>query len=141
MRARGVAARVTAPILSVGVFLASKDPARLAAWYRALGVPLGEEGYGAVGGKDPVEGSVFSVMPAAVELPRAGGEPVEEEPYGQRAVTLNFRVSDLDAVIRGLRARGDRVAGPKDYGYGIFAWVKDPDGNVIEMWQAGASPP
>lgn len=125
-----------ATIASVGVFLASKDPARLVAWYRALGVPLGEEGYGFIGGAAPGEGSVFSVMPAAVDLPRAPPEPITEEPYGQRAITLNFRVSDLAEVVAGLRARGDVVAGPKDAGYGVFAWVKDPDGNVVELWQA-----
>ena len=129
-----------ATIVSVGVFLASPDPQRLAAWYRALGVPLGEEGYGAIGGADPVEGSVFSVMPAAGPLPPAPAGPVEEEPYGQRAVTLNFRVEGLDEVLAGLRSRGDAVAGPKDYGYGRFAWVKDPDGNVVEMWEAGKPP-
>jgi predicted enzyme related to lactoylglutathione lyase len=123
-------------ITSVGVLLASKDPERLAAWYRALGVPLGKEGYGSVGSADPAEGSMFAVMPAAGELPRAPSQPIAEEPYGQRAITLNFRVTDLAAIVAGLRARGEHVAGPKDAGYGVFAWTKDPDGNVVELWQA-----
>lgn len=129
-----------AAIGSVGVFLASKDPARLVAWYRALGVPRGEQGYGAIGGASPVEGSVFSVMPASAELAHATPEPITEEPYGQRAITLNIRLSDLAEVVADLRARGNHVAGPQDYGYGVFAWVKDPDGNVIELWQASAAP-
>jgi catechol 2,3-dioxygenase-like lactoylglutathione lyase family enzyme len=126
---------------AVGVFLASDDVPRLAAWYRALGVPLGEEGHCFVGGDgSPGSGSVFSVMPAAAALPAAPKGEVTEEPYGQRRVTLNLRVDDLEDVVAGLRARGTRVAGPKDVGYGIFAWAHDPDGNVVEMWEAGTPP-
>lgn len=130
--------RVPVTIHSVGVFLAAKEPERLLAWYRALGVPVGDEGYGAIGGKDPVEGSVFSVMPAGPDLPPAPADVLEEEPYGRRAIMLNFRVSDLAKAVAGLRARGEIVAGPTDHGYGVFAWVKDPEGNLVELWQAAS---
>ena len=124
-------------VQALGVFLASEDPARLAAWYRALGVPLGDEGHCFIGGDgSPGSGSVFSVMPASAALPPAPKESIVEEPYGRRRVTLNLRVDDLDAAVAGLRARGEKVAGPKDYGYGVFAWVQDPDGNVVELWGA-----
>lgn len=64
-----------APVQAVGVFLASEDPGRLIAWYRALGVPLGDEGYCFVGGDGtPGNGSVFSIMPgSAPSRPRRGG--------------------------------------------------------------------
>lgn len=128
-------------VTAVGVFLASADPPRLLAFYRALGVPLGDEGYGTIGGATPAEGSIFSIMPASMPLPEAPAESISEEPYGRRRITLNLRVDDIDAVVQGLRARGTEVAGPKDYGYGIFAWTHDPDGNVIELWEPGAAPP
>lgn len=125
---------------ALGVFLATHDAPRLIAWYRALGVPLGDEGYCTVGGADPSKGSVFSIMPAARPLPGTPHEAIEEEPYGRRTVTLNLRVKGLDAVLAGLTARGDKVAGPKDYGYGRFAWVNDPDGNIVELWETGTTP-
>lgn len=129
---------MTAPpprVQSLGVFLASEDAPRLVAWYRALGVPLGAEGHGFIGG-DPLTGSVFSVMPATAPLPAPPPGAIAEEPYGQRRATLNLRVLDLDEVVADLRARGDEVAGPRDYGYGRFAWAHDPDGNVVELWEA-----
>ena len=126
---------------AVGVLLASDDAPRLAAWYRALGVPLGEEGYCYVGGDgSPGSGSVFSIMPASVALPPAPKDIIGEEPYGRRRVTLNLRVSDLDAALASLRARGTQVAGPRDEGYAAFAWAHDPDGNVVELWAAGKEP-
>lgn len=122
-------------VLRVGFFLASENVPRLAAWYKALGVPLNDDGYGFVGGEGPVEGSIVSVMPSAPGLAALPEDVLAEEPYGRRRVTLNLLVDDLAATIEGLRARGGEVAGPKDLGYGLFAWVKDPDGNLIELWQ------
>jgi catechol 2,3-dioxygenase-like lactoylglutathione lyase family enzyme len=132
----------SARVQALGVFLASEDPGRLTAWYRALGVPLGDESYCFVGGDGtPGSGSIFSVMPAAAPLPAAPADAIAAEPYGQRRVTLNLRVDDLDATLAGLRARGTKVAGPTDAGYGIFAWAHDPDGNVVELWMAAKAPP
>ena len=50
---------------------------------------------------------------------------------------INFRVSDLDAMLAQLRAKGADVAGDaQDYeGIGRFGWVTDPEGNRIELWQ------
>ena len=117
-----------------GVFLASEDPARLIAWYRDLGIPVDESGMFMFSNM-----SVFSIMKAALDLPRPAS-PLVEEPYGQRRATLNLRVSSLPALIDALRARRIEVAGPRDYGYGVFAWVQDPDGNLVEMWEPAASP-
>lgn len=121
-----------------GVFLATKDVARLVAWYRALGIPLSDDGLH-VFGADPATGVVFSIQPAKGELPAAPGD-LREEPYGLQRVTLNLRVVDLMATLADLRERGAQVAGPRDMGYGLFAWVKDPDGNFVELWQP-ATPP
>jgi catechol 2,3-dioxygenase-like lactoylglutathione lyase family enzyme len=125
---------MTKPVVqALGVFLASEDVPRLVAWYKALGVPLGEGDYCAIGASE----GVFSIQLAKTPLSSPPAGDIKPEPYGQRRVTLNLRVPDLAGVIAGLRSRGDKVAGPADYGYGIFAWVHDPDGNVIELWQAG----
>lgn len=49
---------------------------------------------------------------------------------------LNLRVQDLDGLLKKLEAAGVRID-PKrmDEGYGRFAWVYDPEGNKIELWE------
>lgn len=82
------------------------------------------------------DGSVFSIQPAKGPLPKAPAGDITAEPYGLRRATLNFRVGNIENVLAGLRTRGTKVAGPTDSGYGIFAWVHDPDGNVVELWES-----
>jgi predicted enzyme related to lactoylglutathione lyase len=50
---------------------------------------------------------------------------------------LNFRVRDLDAMLAQLRAAGVPVEDDVQYAQGIgrFAWLSDPDGNRIELWE------
>ena len=129
-----------APRVEVGgVFVATKNVARLVSWYRALGIPLGDDGMFAYGEPGQAPRLVFSIQPSAGELPATGGD-LREEPYGLQRVTLNLRVPDLAATVALLRKAGDQVAGPKDAGYGLFAWAKDPDGNLVELWQPGKPP-
>jgi predicted enzyme related to lactoylglutathione lyase len=53
---------------------------------------------------------------------------------------LNFRVDDLDAMLEQLRSAGVRVDEQRlDELYGRFAWVYDPEGNKIELWQPSAT--
>ncbi len=55
---------------------------------------------------------------------------------GPQQSMVNFRVDDLDALIDQLSKAGVRID-PKrdDYSYGRFAWIWDPEGNRIELWQ------
>ncbi|HVQ43399.1 MAG TPA: VOC family protein [Candidatus Saccharimonadia bacterium] len=49
---------------------------------------------------------------------------------------LNFRVSDLDAMLEQLGASGVKIDDKRvNEDYGRFAWVYDPEGNKIELWQ------
>jgi predicted enzyme related to lactoylglutathione lyase len=49
---------------------------------------------------------------------------------------INYRVDDLDALLKDLEAKGVWID-PKrqDEGYGKFAWIQDCDGNRVELWQ------
>ena len=52
---------------------------------------------------------------------------------------VNYRVEDLDAVVTALKAEGCDVLGKiDDSEYGKFAWVIDPEGNKVELWQPPA---
>lgn len=117
-----------------GVFLRARDPKALMAWYaRHLGVvPSGYTGANFVWNDDPQpegEGigmTVFSLMPT-------------DTPYfgpGYQPAMLNFRVDDLDGMLRQLTGAGVWIdAKREDYDYGRFAWIKDLEGNRVELWQ------
>jgi predicted enzyme related to lactoylglutathione lyase len=48
---------------------------------------------------------------------------------------LNYRVDDLDALFEALRAEGVEIDPKREnYDYGRFAWITDPEGNKIELW-------
>jgi predicted enzyme related to lactoylglutathione lyase len=47
-----------------------------------------------------------------------------------------FRVDDLDQLLAALVAAGVRVDPHREeHDYGRFAWIWDPEGNRVELWQ------
>ncbi len=49
---------------------------------------------------------------------------------------INYRVDDMEGMIRQLKEAGtDLYQGPESHENGKFAWVLDPDGNKIELWE------
>lgn len=54
---------------------------------------------------------------------------------------VNYIVDDLDALLDRLKKERVRID-PKrmNESYGRFAWIYDPDGNKIELWQPPAKP-
>ncbi len=49
---------------------------------------------------------------------------------------LNYIVDDLDSLLVALKAEGVAID-PKGMQeeYGKFAWITDPEGNRIELWE------
>jgi predicted enzyme related to lactoylglutathione lyase len=65
----------------------------------------------------------------------AGLAPAVAEAH-YRAFTFNYRVDDLDALLASLRAAGiELLKGPESHENGKFAWIADPDGNKLELWE------
>jgi predicted enzyme related to lactoylglutathione lyase len=49
---------------------------------------------------------------------------------------IDYRVDDLDAALADLKEEAVEID-PKreDYDYGWFAWIMDPEGDRIELWE------
>ncbi len=48
----------------------------------------------------------------------------------------NFRVADLEKLLKKLNEEGITVVGEMEtYDYGKFGWILDPEGNKIELWE------
>ena len=49
---------------------------------------------------------------------------------------INYRVDNLAELIEQLRAEGiEVIQGPESHENGKFAWIMDPDGNKVELWE------
>ena len=107
-----------------GHFMRASDPSTLGAWYRdCLGLDADENGLW----QQDAGPTVFAALES------------ETDYFGSRTqqTMLNFRVSDLDAMLAQLRAKGADVAEETQEmeGIGRFGWVMDPEGNRVELWQ------
>ena len=126
-----------AKVLGVGgVFFRAEDPEGLYAWYeKHLGLrrtsgcvlfPWKETG-------ETVQDrmTVWSLFPNGTDY------------FGPTnpAFMVNYIVDDLDGMVADLRAAGAQVEGrQEDSVYGRFAWVTDPEGNRVELWQPPERP-
>ncbi|HEY2466995.1 MAG TPA: VOC family protein [Terracidiphilus sp.] len=110
-----------------GVFLKAGDPQKLSAWYAEhLGIPTQDGGSLAFDGPESTGMTVFAHFP---ESTKYFGE-------GSQQVMINFRVDDLDALLARLAAANVRIDPNREtYDYGLFAWIWDPEGNRVELWQ------
>jgi predicted enzyme related to lactoylglutathione lyase len=116
-----------------GVFLYAEDPAALSTWYaKHFGLEFTEWESGTCYGlefiyTDP-DGAkahtVFSFMKAKGVL----GE-------GRPECMVNWRVADLEAFCARLEAEGIPVEKREDYDYGRFAWIHEPEGHHVELYQ------
>jgi catechol 2,3-dioxygenase-like lactoylglutathione lyase family enzyme len=112
-----------------GVFFKAKsDPKVLGAWYRDnLGMKLEDFG-GAIlrWTDDHAEDRGVTVWHLA--------KPDSE--WFNGGFMINYRVDDMAGLIEQLR-RNDVaiVKGPEFHENGAFAWIMDPDGNKIELWE------
>jgi predicted enzyme related to lactoylglutathione lyase len=54
---------------------------------------------------------------------------------------INYRVANLDWLLGQLREEGVEVDSRiEKYDYGRFAWIMDPEGNRIELWEPPTAP-
>lgn len=122
-----------------GIFFTAKgEVSRLKKWYAThLGIEEEQPGHGVMFNwrqyQDPEKTglTVFSVFEKKTDYlsPSDSG------------FMINFRVKDLAQLLETLKAEGvEQIGGMQEYEYGKFAWIMDPEGNKIELWEPPAGP-
>ncbi len=118
-----------------GVFLRARDPKNLAQWYQQhLGLPMETWNGALLLWSDEVPkgtgGTTFAFFKSDTTYFGPG------TPAGPQAAMINLRVDDLDALLQALAAEGVPIDPKRDnQSYGRFAWITDPEGNRVELWQ------
>ena len=115
-----------------GIFFKSRgDSAALAAWYQKhLGMSLEEFG-GAIlkWPGDKAEDRGLTVWHVAAR---------DSDWFSPSTASfmINYRVDNLGELLAQLRVDGvEIVSGPESHENGKFAWIMDPEGNKVELWE------
>ena len=115
-----------------GMFFTCRDPKATLDWYRThLGIDAAEWGGFAFqwtekGNPDQTGYTVWSAFP----------HDTEHFAPSQHPYMVNYRVDDLDALIAALKEEGVQVVGEvQEHPNGKFAWVLDPEGRKVELWE------
>ena len=109
-----------------GVFFKSENPQQLYDWYeKHLGIQREPQ---AADGTEPGPKALtaWCIFPQTTKYFSAS----------KASFMVNYRVDNLDALLEDLKKSGIEIdPHRKDYDYGRFAWITDPDGNRIELWE------
>jgi predicted enzyme related to lactoylglutathione lyase len=118
-----------------GAFLKAKDPKALSAWYRdVLGLPLQAWG-GAVLHYDATNHPPAAAWTAI---------PASSNYFAPSTSTfmIDYTVDDMDAIVTRLKAKDVEILKRvDDDANGRFAWILDPEGNKIELWEPKRTAP
>ena len=116
-----------------GIFISSKDPKALCAWYKDhLGIDVQDWGGTAFrwvddAGTAQAGTTIWSVGDGSNFAP------------SKSTFMVNYRVDDLHGLLSVLRTEGCQVLDKVEQSeFGKFAWVMDPEGNKVELWQPPA---
>jgi predicted enzyme related to lactoylglutathione lyase len=115
-----------------GIFFKAKDAPALQAWYKQhLGIDVQAWGGAAFDWTD-ADGKPTGGTTAWAISPRDSSQ--YDAPF-----MVNYRVADARGLAAALKKEGCKVLDKIDESeYGIFAWVIDPEGNKVELWQPPA---
>ena len=113
-----------------GVFFKVGDVGKMAAWYQEhLGIHT-QDGCADFPWRekerpDEIGRTVWAMF------------PTDSTHFGESSsrLMINYRVANLDRMLEQLRTGGIKVEKVEDHDYGRFAWIMDPEGNRIELWE------
>jgi catechol 2,3-dioxygenase-like lactoylglutathione lyase family enzyme len=113
-----------------GVFFKVREPKKMAAWYRDhLGIQS-KGGYADFLWRDKenperMGNTAWALFPTNTSYLGSSGAPM----------MINYRVANLERMLAQLRRAGVTVEKVEEQDYGHFAWITDPEGNRIELWE------
>lgn len=114
-----------------GIFFKSSNPKKTKEWYKKhLGIKSDQYGgtfeWRHAEDKNRKGFTAWSVFSEDSEYL----DPAEKE------FMINYRVDDLEQLLKVLREEGVEVIGEvEEYEYGKFGWIMDPNGIKIELWE------
>jgi catechol 2,3-dioxygenase-like lactoylglutathione lyase family enzyme len=116
-----------------GLFLECRDVEATRDWYaRVLGMEPDE--HGGIAFRHEESAAAFGDGARTIFGPFAAGSGYfapSDLPF-----MLNLIVDDLDGILaRAAEAGVEQVQPREDYEYGRFAWIMDPDGRKVELWE------
>jgi predicted enzyme related to lactoylglutathione lyase len=118
-----------------GVFFKARDPKALASWY-STNLGLAVEDFGGAILKWPAD----TAGDGGVTVWHVADQSTKWFAPSESSFMINYRVDDMDALVAQLAAAGIAlVKGPDVDENGKFAWIMDPEGNKVELWEPAKS--
>ena len=114
-----------------GVFFRARNPGKLSEWYRRhLGLRTTQNTvlftWRSPKASKRLGYTVWSLFPSDTSYFR----------NSRKQFMINYRVKNLDRVLAKLRRERVKIARKvEDLKYGRFAWICDPEGNWLELWE------
>ncbi|MEM7393835.1 MAG: VOC family protein [Verrucomicrobiota bacterium] len=115
-----------------GVFFKSRgSSSELSAWYsKHLGMPLEDFGGAILKWPDDKADDLGLTVWNLADKDSQWFSPSDS------SFMINYRVDNLEEMLAQLSADGvEVVGGPESHENGKFAWIMDPDGNKVELWE------
>ncbi|MES2306519.1 MAG: VOC family protein [Gemmatimonadota bacterium] len=115
-----------------GVFFKSTgDKDALAAWYQKhLGMPA--EAWGGTVLRWPAD----TAEDKGLTVWTLAGKDSKWFAPSESSFMINYRIDNMDEMVAQLRAGGvELLKGPESHENGKFAWIMDPEGNKVELWE------
>ena len=114
-----------------GIFFKTTNTKETREWYQThLGIINGERGGSFVWRKfDAPNEYGFTVW-------HAFDEKADYFKESSKEFMVNYRVNNLDGLLANLKKKGiNQVGEIEEYSFGKFAWILDPEGQKIELWE------
>jgi predicted enzyme related to lactoylglutathione lyase len=115
-----------------GIFFKSLGKgAELAAWYeKNLGITLESWG-GAI-----LKWTDDKVVDGGLTVWSTANADSKWFSPSESSFMINYRVDNMDEMLEQLKQNGVEILkGPDSEENGKFAWITDPDGNKVELWE------
>ena len=115
-----------------GVFFKSAGKgSELGAWYeKNLGIKLEPWGGAILNWQDD------EMKDGGLTVWNAANSDTKWFSPSESSFMINYRVDNLDEMLASLKENGVEIVGGTDKAEnGKFAWVMDPDGNKVELWE------